>query len=97
MITGIINYATDKLNIREGDPLFLLPRLNDTNIYRVLKPSLIKRSPEWWIGSEIVNHGSIKIAGEPVLETFMFWIFNFLIVYNIFDTLNMFKKLTSKV
>jgi hypothetical protein len=26
---GILNYAADKLNVREGDPLFLLPRLNE--------------------------------------------------------------------
>ena len=26
---GILSYAAEKLNVREGDPLFLLPRLNE--------------------------------------------------------------------
>jgi hypothetical protein len=63
-----LNYATDKLNVREGDPLFLLPRMNEKIS---LKPALIKREPEWCLGSEITQLGKIKLSGEPTLETFI--------------------------
>ena len=43
---GILIYAANKLNVREGDPLFLLPRLND-KLSLQFKLALLKREPEW--------------------------------------------------
>mmetsp|Transcript_14824 Transcript_14824/g.14408 ORF Transcript_14824/g.14408 Transcript_14824/m.14408 type:complete len:83 (+) Transcript_14824:569-817(+) len=54
MIQGIMSYATEKLNVREGDPLFLIPRIRDN---LKLKPALVKREPEWWMGSELTLAG----------------------------------------
>ena len=67
---GILSYAADKLNVREGDPLFLLPRLAE--IKSCLKPALLKREPEWWYGHELATMRSQKPDTEPVLETFIF-------------------------
>lgn len=67
-------YAAEKLNVREGDPLFLLPRLNDKDCLK-LKPALLKREPEWWLGHELSffgGGGPKRNEHEPVLETFMF-------------------------
>ena len=50
---GILTYATEKLNVREGDPLFLLPRL--TELRSGLKPALLKREPEWWLGNDLAR------------------------------------------
>ena len=69
---GILSYATEKLNVREGDPLFLLPRLNEQTL---LKPALAKRYPEWWVGNElatIIGNKSMTYQNEPILETFLF-------------------------
>ena len=52
-----MHYAADKLNVREGDPLFLLPRLKDNNCCMQLKPALLKREPEWWLGHELSLFG----------------------------------------
>ncbi len=49
---GIISYAADKLNIREGDSLFLLPRIQETN-FKHLYLALLKREPEWWITQDL--------------------------------------------
>jgi hypothetical protein len=51
--TGILAYAAEKLNVREGDPLFLLPRLAD--VTGLLKPALLKREPEWWLGNDLAR------------------------------------------
>ncbi len=51
-----MSYAADKLYVREGDPLFLLPRLNDKFSLK-LKPALLKREPEWWFGHELSTFG----------------------------------------
>lgn len=48
LTAGIMTYAADKLNVREGDPLFLLPRLNEKLCLK-LKLALLKREPEWWL------------------------------------------------
>ena len=53
---GIMSYAAEKLNVREGDPLFLLPRLNEKFSMR-LKPALLKNEPEWWLGYELSTFG----------------------------------------
>lgn len=65
-------YAADKLNVREGDPLFLLPRLKDNNNQLHLKPALLKREPEWWLGHELSTFGQKRNDNEPILETFIF-------------------------
>jgi hypothetical protein len=65
---GILSYAADKLNVREGDPLFLLPRISD--VRTLLKPALLKREPEWWLGNEL--NRMHKSENEPALEIFMF-------------------------
>lgn len=66
-----MSYATEKLCVREGDPLFLLPRLND-NFFCQLKPAILKKEPEWWFSNELATLGSHKNEMGPVLETFIF-------------------------
>ena len=51
---GIICYAGEKMNIKQGEQLFFMPRLADNS---KLKPALIKREPEWWMGSELSTQG----------------------------------------
>lgn len=65
-----MSYAADKLNIREGDTLFLLPRLQEHPC--TLKPALLKREPDWWFGHELSSFNSKKPDMEPILETFIF-------------------------
>jgi len=72
--SGILAYATEKLNIREGDPLFLLPRLNEKSH---LKLAIMKRMPEWWVnsGNELHSMNGMRNSNTtdaPVLETFLF-------------------------
>ena len=69
IVTGILSYATEKLNVREGDSLFLVPRMNGK---LTLKPALIRNEPEWWCNQELTSLGKIVYTGEPTLETFIF-------------------------
>lgn len=56
--------------------LFFVPRLTEKI---TLKPALLKREPEWWIGSELSAQGYTRQHCEPILETFLFWLYCMLI------------------